>query len=219
MGIVQQKRLRFTGVSLVLLGFVLAIAALLLITHDHKITPKPPSGALTSSAAPSSQKPSPAAVASYTVAPDLPKYLNIPSIGIQQTRVIKLGHFADGQITSPPNIYDAGWYESSAKPGQPGAMFIYGHVSNWTADGVFYNLKKLKPGHKVYITRGDNKRFTYQVVTTRIYPYNNVDMNQALAPIDSSKPGLNLMTCTGQVMKGTSEFNERLVVFTSLVGS
>ena len=30
--------------------------------------------------------------------------------------------------------------------------------------------------------------------------------------------GLNLMTCTGEAIAGTSEFNERLVVFTSLVG-
>jgi sortase A len=96
-------------------------------------------------------------------------------------------------------------------------MFIYGHVSSWTNDGVFYNLKKLKAGDTITITRGDNTTYNYQVVSVKIYPYNNVDMEQVLAPIDASKPGLNLMTCTGQVIKGTSEFNERLVVFTSLV--
>jgi hypothetical protein len=44
-------------------------------------------------------------------------------------------------------------------------------------------------------------------------------MKQVLSPINPNKPGLNLMTCTGHVMKGTSEFSERLVVFTSLVSS
>lgn len=44
-------------------------------------------------------------------------------------------------------------------------------------------------------------------------------MNKTLSPINSQTPGLNLMTCTGQVIKGTSEFNERLVVFTSLISS
>ena len=93
------------------------------------------------------------------------------------------------------------------------------NVSSWTANGVFYNLKQLQPGDKVIITRGDNKTFTYQVVSSKVYNYKKVDMQAALSPIESNKPGLNLMTCTGQVIKGTSEFNERLVVFTSLVSS
>ena len=89
-------------------------------------------------------------------------------------------------------------------------MFIYGHVSSWTADGVFYNLHKLKAGDNIVITRGDNTSYTYTVIKSRIYPYNNVPMNTVLAPVNSDMPGLNLMTCTGSVIKGTSEFNERL---------
>ena len=98
-------------------------------------------------------------------------------------------------------------------------MFIYGHVSSWTADGAFYNLKKLHSGNTVTIIRGDNRAYMYRVVSSKIYPYDNVDMNQVLAPINAKVPGLNLMTCTGQVIQGTSEFNERLVVFTELVSS
>jgi sortase A len=169
--------------------------------------------------APSSVKPAAQVVASYSVAPSLPKYISIPAIGISNTRIIRLGILANGQIATPDNIFDTGWYDGSAKPGQAGAMFIYGHVSSWTADGIFYNLKKLKPGDDITITRGDNQIFTYQVVTSKIYPYMNVDMSAVLSPVNPSIPGLNLMTCTGQVISGTSEFNERLVVFTSLVKS
>lgn len=169
--------------------------------------------------APVSTKPSTQTVAAYTVAPSLPKYLAIPAIHITQARVVRLGHLADGQIVSPGNIYDSGWYEDSAKPGQPGAMFIFGHVSSWTADGVFYNLHTLKPGDLVTITRGDNKKFTYKVATSKIYDYEHVNMQQVLAPIDPGAAGLNLMTCAGDIIKGTSEFNERLVVFASLVSS
>jgi sortase (surface protein transpeptidase) len=103
----------------------------------------------------------------------------------------------------PDNIYETGWYDGSSKPGQAGAMFIYGHVSSWTANGIFYSLKKLIPGYQITIIRGDNITYTYQVVSTKIYPYNNVNMSQVLAPINSNKPGLNLMTCTGQVMSVT----------------
>lgn len=203
--------------GLITLGVGLAVAAAVIYSRQQQTAPRPPADAATSRAAPSSTKPSAKAVASYVVPPGSPKYLTIPAIGLEQARVIKLGLTKSGAIAVPGNLYDTGWYGASAEPGQPGTMFVYGHVSSWTADGVFYNLKKLKPGDAIIITRGDDKKFTYQVVTSKIYPADNVNMNQVLAPVDPAKPGLNLMTCTGQVIKGTSEFNERLVVFASLV--
>lgn len=176
-----------------------------------------PGTTVNASSAPSSKKPSAKAVASYSVAPDLPKYIEIPSIRVARARVVRLGLTKDRQIASPDNIYDAGWYGGSAKPGQSGAMFIYGHVSSWTADGVFYDLKKLQPGDVVTIVRGDNHKFVYKVMSSKVYPADKVDMNAVLSPVKPGAQGLNLMTCTGHVIKGTSEFSERLVVFTKLV--
>lgn len=216
----RSKYSKLISYGLLTVGIVgLLISGLLYI---HRSGP-PPDNLKVSSVdvepAPSSVKPTVSEVVSYNVAPTLPKYISIPAIGISNTRIIRLGILSNGQIATPDNIYDTGWYDASAKPGQNGAMFIYGHVSSWTANGIFYNLKKLQPGDDITITRGDNQTFTYQVVTTKIYPYMSVDMNAVLAPINPTKPGLNLMTCTGQVIAGTSEFNERLVVFTSLVSS
>ncbi len=169
--------------------------------------------------APSSKKIPVSTIASYQVPASYPKYLAINSINIPNTPVVPLGLLSTGAIATPDNIYETGWYDASSKPGQSGAMFIYGHVSSWTADGIFYNLKKLVAGNLITITRGDNRVFTYKVVSTKVYPYNAVNMQQVLAPINPSVPGLNLMTCTGQVISGTSEFNQRLVVFTSQVSS
>lgn len=205
--------------SMIALGVLLAIGSIILVVRHDATAPKPPPDALQSISAPVSTAPSASAVADYTVPPTAPRYITIPAIGVGRTRVVKLGLKKNDAIDAPGNIYDTGWYDGSAKPGQAGAMFIYGHVSSWTANGVFYNLKDLKPGDRVFITRGDNKKFIYQVVSTKIYDYQHVDMNQVLSSVDSSKPGLNLMTCTGKVIPGTSEFNERLTVFTSLVGS
>lgn len=204
---------------LIVAGVITGVVAVVMVINQHRTEPKPPSGAITSSAAPSSKKPGAAQVAAYTVPPLNPKYIAIPSIGIANTPILKLGLLPSGAIATPDNVYETGWYEASGLPGQSGAMFVYGHVSSWTADGIFYNLKELKPGDDVSITRGDNKVYVYEVVSSRVYPYNNVDMSQVLAPINATQPGLNLMTCTGQIIKGTSEFNERLVVFTSLVSS
>jgi LPXTG-site transpeptidase (sortase) family protein len=197
-----------------LAGFLLLGAVMINIQHKQQIANH---FKTTNIGSPSAKRPSPATVTSYTVPPDNPRYITIPSIGIGQTRVISLGT-KNNQISTPDNIYDTGWYNTSAKPGQDGAMFIFGHVSSWEANGIFYDLKKLKAGDQVIIQRGDGKSYTYIVNKSKVYPVDQVDMNKVLKPIDSNKPGLNLMTCTGQVIKGTNNFSERLVVFTSLSG-
>jgi sortase (surface protein transpeptidase) len=204
------------GVVFIVAGLIFALVAVLIMVHQHKTEPKPPPGALTSKSAPSSVKPPIKAVAAYNVPPTDPKYIAISSIGLSNTPVLRLGLTTGGAIAVPDNIYEAGWYDGSSRPGQAGAMFIYGHFSSWTADGIFYNLHKLQLGDSVTIIRGDNTTYTYKVLKIVVYPYNAVPMNTVLASLSSNTPGLNLMTCTGQVIKGTSEFNERLVVYTSL---
>lgn len=210
-------RVRTIAYLLIAIGTCLGVTAAGLFVHQQHTEPKPPPGALQSAHAPSSKKLTAATVRAYTVPPANPKYIAIPAIGVPNTPIVKLGLLKDGQIATPDNIYETGWYDGSSLPGQSGAMFIYGHVSSWTADGIFYNLKKLTAGDMITITRGDNTVFTYKVMSTKVYPYNDVDMSQVLAPVVAGKPGLNLMTCTGQVIQGTSEFNERLVVFTTQV--
>jgi hypothetical protein len=96
-------------------------------------------------------------------------------------------------------------------------MLIDGHISSWSAHGVFYGLKDLQPGDSLQIVRGDGTVFNYRVVQTQIYPSGNVDMSAAISPIVPGAPGLNLISCIGDVIPGTSQFNERIVVFTKQV--
>jgi sortase (surface protein transpeptidase) len=161
---------------------------------------------------PSTVKPTPAAIYNYVVAPDLPRYITIPKIGVH-ARVLQIGVKTDGSLDTPHNVYDAAWYTGSAKPGQAGASLIDGHVSSWTAHGVFYSLNKLTSGDVIQIERGDGSIITYKVIKTQTYDADNVDMQQAITPVTPGKPGLNLITCAGKVKSGTSEFNKRLVIF------
>ncbi len=161
----------------------------------------------------STVKPTPKTVAAYSVAPSLPKYLKIPSLGVN-ARVFAVGLDGSGAIGTPHDVFDTAWYTGSAKPGQPGAMLIDGHISSWTSPGVFYHLTSLKAGSAVQVVRGDDTVFNYSVVKTVIYPANKVNMDAALSPVTPGKNGLNLISCTGDVISGTSEFNERVVVFT-----
>jgi len=63
------------------------------------------------------------------------------------------------------------------------------------------------------VVRGDGTVLNYRVVKTQLYPADNVDMQAAITPVTAGKSGLNLITCAGQVKKGTSEFSKRVIVF------
>ncbi len=165
---------------------------------------------------PSTVKPSSSTVSNYVVAPDLPRYLNIPKLGVHAI-VLQVGKTSSGALATPPNVFETAWYTGSAKPGQPGAVLIDGHVSSWTAHGVFYGLHTLVAGDIIQIERGDGTMFTYKVVKKQVYPANKVDMQAAITPVIAGKPGLNLITCTGHVIPGTSLFNERVIVFAEQV--
>lgn len=175
-----------------------------------------PTAAISSTAVPATIKPAVAAVAEYVVAPDLPRYLIIPKLGVN-ARILSVGLDAQGALKTPSNVFDTAWFNESSLPGQAGAMLIDGHVSSWTAHGVFHDLKKLVAGDVISIERGDNAMFSYQVVKVQVYDAGNVDMVAATMSIDAIKPGLNLISCAGDVISGTNDFNERIIVFATLI--
>lgn len=151
-------------------------------------------------------------VANYRVAPTLPRKLSVEKLGIE-ARILRLGVTVDNQFKAPANIYDTGWFEGSAKPGELGAVLLDGHVHGPTQPGVFVGLKKLQKGDKISLERGDGKIFTYSVVTSKTYAADKVDMGAALSSIAPGKPGLNLITCTGEIDKQTNHYKDRLIVF------
>jgi LPXTG-site transpeptidase (sortase) family protein len=165
-----------------------------------------------SHAVPSTTKPIPSAFDSYTVAANLPRYIFIPKLSVQAI-IRPLGLTTTGQLATPDNVYDTGWYKKSSTPGQPGATVINGHVSSWTTNGVFYGLKTLQPGDAIQVERGDGTMVNYSVIKKQVYSYQQVDMSALLSPVDAGKSGLNLITCTGDVIKGTNDFTERIVIF------
>lgn len=192
-------------------------AAKLISEANHSINIQTvPTSMSSNSAVPSTTKPEVSAVAKYVVAPDYPRYLIIPKLSVN-ARILAVGADADGALRTPANVHDTAWYKGSSLPGQPGAMLIDGHISSWTAHGVFYGLKTLRAGDIIKVQRGDDTVFTYQVVKTQLYDANNVDMVAALTAIDINQPGLNLISCSGDVITGTNDFNQRIIVFATQV--
>ena len=149
----------------------------------------------------------------YVVAPSNPRFLIIPKLDIK-SRVKALSVDKNGKLAAPDNIYDAGWYKSSAKPGSlSGATLIDGHVSGPRKKGIFHDLKTLRADDQLIIERGDGRIINYRVVATESFNKDHVNMAKALTPINPIKPGLNLITCAGKYLSDEKTYAQRLVVY------
>jgi sortase (surface protein transpeptidase) len=154
----------------------------------------------------------PANLTTYTVAADMPRFVSIPDVGVY-ARVKRVGTLNDNSIEAPKNVFDVGWYDGSSKPGEPGVMFLDGHVSGPTKGGIFANLKRVAIGNTITIERGDAKKLKYKVVAKELFDADKVDMAKVLRPYDSTKQGLNIMTCNGKFDAKTQTFDKRIVVY------
>ena len=163
---------------------------------------------------PDETKPSDAAYHGHAVAPDLPRYLRIPKLGVS-SMVMRTGTTKSGAMAVPNNIYNTGWYDGSSKPGDAGATLIAGHAGGPTQDGVFHELKKLVPGDLIELERGDGKTYTFKVVKAQAQKADAVDMSDLLVPITKGKAGLNLITCTGKF--SGEHYDQRFTVFATQV--
>lgn len=232
--VIKKAKIRFVSNALLAIGIALLITgisigyrdmltnnlankkAALLVIEANLQAAKYHALIATSSSTPATVKPDTSAVSGYDVVRNLPRYLLIPKLGVN-ARVLSVGLDAQGVLQTPANVFDTAWFNESSLPGQAGAMLIDGHVSSWTAHGVFHDLKKLLAGDIINIENGDNAIFSYQVVKVQIYDASNVDMAGAMLPIDATKPGLNLISCTGDVIAGTNDFNKRIIVFSAQI--
>lgn len=154
----------------------------------------------------------------YQVAPEKPRYIRVPSIGVDTTRVLETGLTDDGAVDTPEGIYDTSWYNSSASvTDETGAMFVVGHYVGPSEAGVFYNLEDIKVGNIVEIEQGDGTLSHYRVIEKEEFPVDNVDMAKALNPVNPDKLGLNLMTCGGSWNAGEQQYDHRTLVRTEKI--
>jgi LPXTG-site transpeptidase (sortase) family protein len=153
--------------------------------------------------------------ANYAVAPDLPRFIKIPKLGINAP-IVSVGLDRDGSVGTPSNIYEAAWYNGSAKPGTNGASFIDAH-SSASGGALFGHLDRLTNGDKIQVQNGDGSTITYQVMSVQIVPKDSVDMASMLRPFGSTSKGLNLITCQGNWIDSEKTLTHRVLVYTQQV--
>lgn len=162
-----------------------------------------------------------AAIRTHVVPADQPRYIEIPSLGIAQTRITRVGVTPANILDVPRNIDDTGWYAKSATPGSGvGAVLIDGHNGGVSRDGVFAKLADLKQGSQIVVERGDGTSFTYEVSDVRDMPLewvNKYGMKEMMRSVDPSKEGLSLITCSGKWVPKDRVFDRRVLVRATLV--
>lgn len=139
-------------------------------------------------------------VTEYTVAADRPRYLTIDRLGIKNARILPMGINEVGELSTPNNIFDVGWYYSSGKPGFGGTLLIDGHNGGPHVQGVFKDLPSLGEGDIIKIERGDGKIFQYSVIENKAVPLSESNDYMAIA-MTSPMPGkesVTLISCTGE---------------------
>jgi LPXTG-site transpeptidase (sortase) family protein len=98
-----------------------------------------------------------------------------------------------------------GHLNGSALPGESSNIVLVGHNYDWGIfqwNGVFYNIKRLKPGDKIILFSQGGERRVYRVEKVKEIPFNNNGNEEELfkhfkhmGPTESER--LTLVTCGG----------------------
>ncbi len=145
-----------------------------------------------------------------------PAKLKIPAIKVSAS-VQYVGEGKSGNMAVPTNFTDVGWYRAGTVPGEVGSAVMDGHVDNALAlPGVFKHLDALKIGDDVYVVTNGGQSLHFRVTGVDTYAENEAPASQIFSSSDG-QAHLNLVTCAGDWIQKDKSYNERLVVYTTLV--
>jgi sortase (surface protein transpeptidase) len=173
----------------------------------------PPSVRLTPVAAPTGRTVLPVSLSTVQQQTAKPVSLTIPAIGVKAP-IINLGLNRNGTLQVPSTTTVAGWYTGSPRPGATGSAIIAGHVDSYTGPGVFYWLRKMRPGERIYVRRADGTLAVFTVTVVRMYPKNDFPTTTVYGPVPDAE--LRLITCGGTFDYATRHYLSNVVVYARL---
>jgi len=143
-----------------------------------------------------------------------PYKLSIPKLKVSAS-ITGVTTTKTGAIGVPGNIWQVGWYKSSATPADnSGVVVLNGHVHGPTQPGIFANLTKLTNGDLVTVSDAGGNTYNYKVVSKQTIKAGEAG-DEVLQSGSATKQGLNLVTCTGKIVE--DKYQDRLVVYTERV--
>jgi sortase (surface protein transpeptidase) len=95
-----------------------------------------------------------------------------------------------------------------------GNSVIAGHFDSKTGPAIFWRLRELRPGDEIFVSSDDGIERRFVVQATENYRFDNAPLERIFGT--TSDAGLNLITCGGTFDRRSSNYDQRLVVYTTL---
>jgi sortase (surface protein transpeptidase) len=143
-----------------------------------------------------------------------PVRLIIPAIGVR-TGLVHLGITSSGALQVPATTAVAGWYTGSARPGAIGAAVIAGHIDSVSGPGVFFRLRLMRPGERVYVRRADGSLAVFEVTAVNSYLKTRFPTMAVYGPVPAAE--LRLITCGGTFDYATGHYLSNVIVYANLI--
>jgi hypothetical protein len=147
--------------------------------------------------------------------PSKPTRISISSLGVRAD-VVEVGKADDGSIAPPVEdpARTVGWYGLGPTPGEPGTAVMVGHVDTDSRPGVFHNLREIRAGKLIEVSRKDRRVATFRVDSVESFPKDAFPADRVL--VHSDVPRLALVTCGGEWVGGETGYADNIIVFAHL---
>jgi sortase (surface protein transpeptidase) len=143
-----------------------------------------------------------------------PTGLVIPAIGVR-AGLVRLGLTAARTLQVPSSTSVAGWYADGPRPGATGAAVVAGHIDSYLGPGVFFRLRELRPGDRVYVQRGHASLAVFRVTAVHTYLKTRFPTAAVYDPVPDAQ--LRLITCGGTFDPATGHYLSNVIVFATLI--
>jgi sortase (surface protein transpeptidase) len=144
-----------------------------------------------------------------------PRRIEIPSIGVS-AGFVDLGLGSQGELETPTDPADVGWFVGSRSPGGPGPSVVAGHVTWDGAESVFFDLGDLSAGDRVRVHRADGSTAVFAVTARDTFPKDEFPTDQVYT--GSHSPELVMITCGGDYDADQHYYDANVIVRAKLVG-
>lgn len=143
-----------------------------------------------------------------------PLNISIPKIGVN-AKIQEVGITQKGNMATPSNFMDVGWYRYGPVPGEKGSAVMAGHVNNELGlSAVFGKLEDLTAGDDIYVAMEKDKQLHFKVTKIKTYDF---DASGEEVFNENDAKLLKLITCTGSWIEKFKTHDRRLVVSAILI--
>jgi hypothetical protein len=147
--------------------------------------------------------------------PGLPSELRIDRIGVRST-FEHLGRTPQGAMADPVGWDNVSWFNEGPRPGEVGNAAVAGHLDRpGGAPAAFWNLNQLRAGDRVTVTTQNGEVLVFQVTEVEQFYVWDAPNSKIFGRSDTRD--MNLITCAGSWNHSIGTYDQRLVVYTTLV--